>query len=157
MHASVAIVFVSKRPRLLLSDSFLTLCYYFSIADFEDQTRELNRMLEQELKLPVPSSNAQTKNSFSQSGAGTGTGLSTNRNISSAHNTTGDMDASTSALDNHSFERIQNFEEAFNKIRAATGITDIEELVRYVTLRIWLNYCYCYLYLFLLLTCIGRL
>ena len=27
-------------------------------------------------------------------------------------------------------ERVQNFEEAFNKIRAATGISDIEELVR---------------------------
>jgi len=29
-----------------------------------------------------------------------------------------------------SMERVQNFEEAFNKIKAATGITDIEELVR---------------------------
>merc|ERR1711934_1194912 len=29
-----------------------------------------------------------------------------------------------------SMERVQNFEEAFNKIKAATGISDIEELVR---------------------------
>merc|ERR1711988_332440 len=29
-----------------------------------------------------------------------------------------------------SMERVQNFEEAFNKIKAATGINDIEELVR---------------------------
>merc|ERR1712196_665048 len=28
-----------------------------------------------------------------------------------------------------SLERVQNFEEAFNKIKAATGITDINELV----------------------------
>jgi hypothetical protein len=32
--------------------------------------------------------------------------------------------------DSSTFERVQNFEEAFNKIKAATGITDIEELVR---------------------------
>ena len=29
-----------------------------------------------------------------------------------------------------SVERIQNFEEAFNRIKAATGVNDIEELVR---------------------------
>merc|ERR1719247_2776380 len=29
-----------------------------------------------------------------------------------------------------SIEKVQNFEEAFNKIKAATGINDIEELVR---------------------------
>jgi hypothetical protein len=33
-------------------------------------------------------------------------------------------------LESKSFERVQNFEEAFNKIKSATGITDIEELVR---------------------------
>jgi hypothetical protein len=32
--------------------------------------------------------------------------------------------------ENNAFERVQNFEEAFNKIKSATGITDIEELVR---------------------------
>lgn len=37
---------------------------------------------------------------------------------------------SISRIENKSFERVQNFEEAFNKIIAATGITDIEELVR---------------------------
>lgn len=29
-----------------------------------------------------------------------------------------------------SVERVQSFEEAFQKIKAATGITDIQELVR---------------------------
>ena len=29
-----------------------------------------------------------------------------------------------------SLERIQNFEEAFNKIKSATGVTDIDELVK---------------------------
>lgn len=33
-----------------------------------------------------------------------------------------------------SLERIQNFEEAFARIRSATGIEDIEELVRYLDL-----------------------
>jgi hypothetical protein len=37
--------------------------------------------------------------------------------------------SSISRADNKSFERAQNFEEAFNKIFSATGITDIEELV----------------------------
>jgi hypothetical protein len=37
--------------------------------------------------------------------------------------------SSVSRVDNKSFERAQNFEEAFNKIFSATGITDIEELV----------------------------
>jgi coiled-coil domain-containing protein 63/114 len=32
--------------------------------------------------------------------------------------------------DNKPFERVQNFEEAFNKIKSATGITDVEELVK---------------------------
>jgi uncharacterized membrane protein YgaE (UPF0421/DUF939 family) len=33
-------------------------------------------------------------------------------------------------MENTALERVQNFEEAFNKIKSATGITDIEELVR---------------------------
>ena len=109
---------------------------YTTTIDFEDQTRELNRMLEQELKLPVPSGNnhGHSFNGNNTSGGGNTSNVSgtgTNRNISSANNTNElDNNNTTSALDNHSFERIQNFEEAFNKIKAATGITDIEELVR---------------------------
>ena len=41
-----------------------------------------------------------------------------------------DLNGTTNTIDVHSVERIQNFEEAYNKIKSATGITDIEELVR---------------------------
>ena len=41
-----------------------------------------------------------------------------------------DLNGTANTIDIHSVERIQNFEEAYNKIKAATGITDIEELVR---------------------------
>eukprot|EP00605_Chrysophyceae_sp_TOSAG23-4_P000435 GSChrysophyteH1.ASY1.ANO1.492.1 assembled CDS len=36
----------------------------------------------------------------------------------------------TANSDANSIERVQNFEEAFNKIKQATGISDVEELVR---------------------------
>jgi chromosome segregation ATPase len=93
--------------------------------EFEEQMIELGRMLENELKLPSGRSPTATfgrrtgdtmnsddtgfKPGTAKSGFGTGTG---------------------GGSDGISFERIQNFEEAFSKIKAATGITDIEELVR---------------------------
>ncbi len=83
--------------------------------EFEEQMLELSRMLENELKLPAP-------------GAG--------RNASSTakdFSVTNDNAASkgwASTQDANSMERVQNFEEAFNKIKKATGISDVEELVR---------------------------
>ena len=96
--------------------------------EFDEQSKELTRMLEVELRLPTPSTQNRTATSTLANGR-----------TNSAPNMTGNaaiMDANSNAtnsltvLDNHSMERIQNFEEAFNKIKAATGITDIEELVR---------------------------
>jgi coiled-coil domain-containing protein 63/114 len=97
--------------------------------EFDEQTKELTRMLEVELRLPTPSAQNRTATSTLTNGG----------RINSAPSMGGTaaiMDANNNAtnsltvLDNHSLERIQNFEEAFNKIKAATGITDIEELVR---------------------------
>lgn len=97
--------------------------------EFDEQTKELTRMLEVELRLPTPSVQNRTATST----------LGINGRTNSAPSMGGTaaiMDANNNAtnsltvLDNHSMERIQNFEEAFNKIKAATGITDIEELVR---------------------------
>jgi hypothetical protein len=60
--------------------------------------------------------------------------------------------ASGARIEHKSFERVQNFEEAFNKIRTATGITDIEELVRYIYIDIYIciyRYIYIYIYMYI--------
>ena len=92
--------------------------------EFEEQMGELGRLLETELRLPTPAR------------------ISTGTKVREALDVTGgardeDMIASKGStwsqdkVDAHtSYERVQNFEDAFNKIKAATGITDIEELVR---------------------------
>ena len=93
--------------------------------EFEEQMIELGRMLDNELKLPAPGSNRPATTSGAGSpGKRSGTGDGMQRSKSSA------WGGSAAAPDGGSFEIIQNFEEAFNKIRSATGITDIEELVR---------------------------
>jgi coiled-coil domain-containing protein 63/114 len=85
--------------------------------DFEDQMLELGRMLENELKLPAPGAGrgagggSQTKSSMKESMGGT-------------WGNTGEMSADNSQ------ERVQNFEEAFMKIKQATGISDVDSLVR---------------------------
>ena len=88
--------------------------------DFEEQMIELGRMLEQDFKLQSSKSapTLKTKNSLNSSG---GKGDKMNR-----------KEALTKLQQEaqSSIERVQNFEEAFNKITAATGIKDIEELVK---------------------------
>ncbi len=80
--------------------------------DFEEQMLELGRLLESELALP-----SQTrKTAMSKSGT--------------IENTKSLTMTGTFSQDNQSLERVQNFEEAFNKIKGATGITDIDELVQ---------------------------
>lgn len=120
--------------------------------EFEEQMVELGRMLENELRLPAmirPNSRAAMINANAKSNEST-----SNLNATVDKNSTtingGASNANNSALgspnrnksvslnstinDKHdilnSYERVQNFEEAFNKIRNATGITDIEELVK---------------------------
>jgi len=83
--------------------------------EFEEQMLELGRMLENELKLPAPGANRNNASGTIKGFAadeGTGKGW---------HGGQGDA---------NSMERVQNFEEAFNKIKKATGISDVEELVR---------------------------
>ena len=87
--------------------------------DFEEQMMELGKMLENELRLPAPGSNRNGTTGFNQS-------MSSN----DLRSTKGGMWPGAAPGGGDAFERVQNFEEAFNKIKAATGISDIEELVR---------------------------
>jgi coiled-coil domain-containing protein 63/114 len=119
--------------------------------EFEEQMVELGRMLETELRLPNhnsggPGTRPSTRSGLTlqnpndpqanittgggggggtqslsgTGGGGVGGGVGTN----SWNQNTEKMDILTS------YERVQNFEEAFNKIKAATGISDIDELVK---------------------------
>jgi hypothetical protein len=83
--------------------------------EFDEQMLELGRMLDEELRLPDPSQTEKMR-ATGMRGGDTGTGKLGNANEK------GDV--------MKSLERVQNFEEAFNKIKAATGISEIEELVR---------------------------
>lgn len=97
--------------------------------EFDEQIKELTRMLDVELRLPTPTINSRTAagSTFGSGRVNTAPSMTGNQStIDPAANATNSL----TVLDNHSMERIQNFEEAFNKIKAATGITDIEELVR---------------------------
>lgn len=91
--------------------------------DFEEQMVELGRMLETDLKLPGAGSSTKSTTIRSTT-APTSDSLmmTTNPNLSKSK--------TLNFGDQSSAERVQNFEEAFNKIKAATGITDIEELVK---------------------------
>lgn len=94
--------------------------------DFEEQMVELGRLLETELALPNPSNQSRlfmnTSGSKSRLGVTEKSGFV--NGIRSAPGT------ASSTHDLASMERVQNFEEAFNKIKGATGITDIDELVK---------------------------
>ena len=80
-------------------------------------------MLDNELKLPTPQLNNTS------GGGGSSMNKNTMKNMEMSNNgdangTNIDITANNTltSLDSHSLERIQNFEEAFNKIKAATGI-----------------------------------
>jgi coiled-coil domain-containing protein 63/114 len=106
--------------------------------EFEEQMVELGRMLETELKLPNQGigNRPNTRGGGGGSGVGNdgqmntltgangGGGLGSTGGGNSWNQNTEKMDILTS------YERVQNFEEAFNKIKAATGISDIDELVK---------------------------
>jgi hypothetical protein len=94
--------------------------------EFEEQMVELGRMLDTELKLPAPGANRpNTTGMGSTGGRRSASGGDMNRGAWGSSS-----NLSIGGSDGQPFERIQNFEEAFNKIKAATGITDIEELVK---------------------------
>ena len=83
--------------------------------EFEAQMVELGRILETELKPPAPPERARTATAGSPS----------RKKRSSAE----ELEREREELARGE-ERVQNFEEAFNRIKAATGIEEIDELVR---------------------------
>lgn len=89
--------------------------------DFEEQMLELGKMLENELRLPAPGAG--------RTGTG-GMGHSLSSDDMRGNGARSGTWSSGAPGGGDAFERVQNFEEAFNKIKAATGISDIEELVR---------------------------
>lgn len=95
--------------------------------EFEEQMVELGRMLDTELKLPAPGANRPNTTGMGNTGGGrrSASGGDMNRGTWGSNS-----NLSIGGSDGQPFERIQNFEEAFSKIKAATGITDIEELVK---------------------------
>jgi len=83
-------------------------------------------MLDDELKLPAPKSTRPgTRDSLGGSRSLNASTTSLAATGESKKSSTHDR---TDVL--ASLERIQNFEEAFNKIKAATGVSDIDELVK---------------------------
>lgn len=104
--------------------------------EFENQMIELGRMLDTELRLPSTNaatdnnSNTQAANSLKRA-ASIIEFKSTSPGSPGAKRTL-TRSATTTLLSGEASiqERVQNFEEAFNKIKAATGIRDIDELVR---------------------------
>jgi hypothetical protein len=108
--------------------------------EFEEQMATLGRLLDTELQLPAPGSGLLTR-AKSLSGiaaAATGspsgkTGTMRGSLSRGALGSSKDLDAEggdKGPLEIDFHERAQNFEEAFNKIKAATGITEVDELVR---------------------------
>jgi DNA repair exonuclease SbcCD ATPase subunit len=95
--------------------------------EFQEQMVELGRMLDNELRLPVPGANRPASRDVRSSGMNASGSLGQSGKLDGSEKT-GKHGDRTDVL--ASMERIQNFEEAFNKIRAATGISDIEELVK---------------------------
>merc|ERR1719181_1977704 len=101
--------------------------------DFEEQMLELGRLLENDLKI----STSQTAGAAGRSGspapdpAAQGSMSAEDETKLKKKVNKGAWGLAKDKVDVQvSMERVQNFEEAFNKIKAATGISDIEELVR---------------------------
>ena len=91
--------------------------------EFEEQMIELGRLLDTELALPPMTRN--TKSSQSKLNMSV-----SERNFGKTASTLNLLDGQEIVIDSTQLERVQNFEEAFNKIKQSTGITDVEELVR---------------------------
>lgn len=106
--------------------------------EYEEQMLTLGRLLETELQLPAVGTGLTTRaKSLSRLGTsqvGSPKALSRASSTGMFSSIGGDdlgktvSDSGPSEIDFH--ERAQNFEEAFNKIKSATGITDVDELVR---------------------------
>jgi coiled-coil domain-containing protein 63/114 len=86
--------------------------------EFEQQMVELGRLLDTDLALPLPTRGRTLKYSK------TGTKPLSNHTGPVSH------PSDNIIIESAALERVQNFEEAFARIRASTGITDVDELVR---------------------------
>lgn len=114
--------------------------------EFEEQMVALGRMLDTELALPSTAKLSNRTKTLTRLSGGTAKSKTATGGLGdTAGSNSGEMNRTGSAGggggntisainkedDDINFkERAQNFEEAFNKIKAATGITDLDELVR---------------------------
>eukprot|EP01038_Epipyxis_sp_PR26KG_P004134 gene4134-5888_t len=100
--------------------------------EFEEQMQVLSQILDYELKLPTTSLGSSRKAVGSRSSGNikSTNSLDENKEFSKSKSlgATGNTNNNEDGINFK--ERAQNFEEAFNKIKSATGITDIDELVR---------------------------
>lgn len=90
--------------------------------EFEEQMMELGRMLDTELRLPDANSSTGGRGGTARGGTARQQAEGAAAAKYGKTMDKGDVLAS--------MERVQNFEEAFNKIKAATGIADVEHLVK---------------------------
>eukprot|EP01042_Synura_sphagnicola_P020081 gene20081-25465_t len=105
--------------------------------EFEEQMSELGKMLESELRLPTPMRFASIKSQPTADNATVQSSVPGEEDLNASANKvllpSSPGNKSSWAIEKldaqASYERVQNFEDAFNKIKAATGITDIDELV----------------------------
>mmetsp|Transcript_72323 Transcript_72323/g.205687 ORF Transcript_72323/g.205687 Transcript_72323/m.205687 type:complete len:564 (-) Transcript_72323:150-1841(-) len=98
--------------------------------DFEEQMATLDGLLENELQLETQQGGTNGKSSPNKGEAYGDLAIEDEALLKKKVNKGAWGIAKDKADVQVSMERVQNFEEAFNKIKAATGITDIEELVR---------------------------
>jgi coiled-coil domain-containing protein 63/114 len=115
--------------------------------EFDEQMQTLGRLLDTELQLPAPGAGLLTRakslsgiaagasskggtGGFSPSKSGGGGTMRTTSRGGDGADLDKSMDGTGKPAEIDFHERAQNFEEAFNKIKAATGITEVDELVR---------------------------
>lgn len=102
--------------------------------EFEEQMAALSSVMDNELQIPALGSSLNSRKSLTRTGRGSTSGsvgkegsLEDSKEFSKSMRSLN----GTGFDENANFrERAQNFEEAFNKIKSATGITDIDELVK---------------------------
>lgn len=97
--------------------------------DFEEQMTTLDGLLRNELKIEAQKSGSAGKSAAARGPSSPGEAEDETKLKKKVNKGAWGI-AKDKAEVQVSMERVQNFEEAFNKIKAATGITDIEELVR---------------------------
>ncbi|KAJ8609533.1 hypothetical protein CTAYLR_006021 [Chrysophaeum taylorii] len=103
--------------------------------DFEAQMLELNRILEDELQIPPPTAltTVASQRSVAHDASLDDSARHQKNNTTSKQKSSNNKAAVVSKEKQElqvGEERVQNFEEAFNRIKQATGITQIDELVR---------------------------